>query len=208
MVIFWLPSDRNSSIGIDAPVPARYSTVRKFCLRASAALSMTAPSYCVRQHINTGYIETTNKPQDAVAHELVHPPDQRFLKEMRERLSHGRAVSGMVQLHSDSEDSASEARNRNWRYGLVAIIRRARWIRRMRRMAKTERIVKSRRAIAMTHCPNCGARIVPTPKELREWRRAADLTQRRMGKLLGISAAYVAYLESGKRSPSASVIAR
>ena len=65
-----------------------------------------------------------------------------------------------------------------------------------------------RRANILTHCPNCGARIVPTPKELREWRRAADLTQRKMAQRLKLSAAYVAYLESGKRSPSATVIAR
>jgi excisionase family DNA binding protein len=31
-------------------------------------------------------------------------------------------------------------------------------------------MTKQRRAVAMTHCPNCGARIVPTPKELRRWR--------------------------------------
>jgi transcriptional regulator with XRE-family HTH domain len=34
------------------------------------------------------------------------------------------------------------------------------------------------------------------------------LTQREMGIRLKISAAFVAYLESGKRSPSATVIAR
>jgi transcriptional regulator with XRE-family HTH domain len=43
---------------------------------------------------------------------------------------------------------------------------------------------------------------------MRECRKAADLTQREMGQRLKISAAYVAYLESGKRSPSATVIAR
>lgn len=60
----------------------------------------------------------------------------------------------------------------------------------------------------MTHCPNCGARIVPTPKELRRRRLDAGLTQRQMGQRLKISAAFVAYLESGKRSPGATVIAR
>lgn len=68
--------------------------------------------------------------------------------------------------------------------------------------------MKSRHAVAMTHCPNCGARIVPTPKELRRRRLDAGLTQRQMGQRLKISAAFVAYLESGKRSPSATVIAR
>jgi predicted transcriptional regulator len=68
--------------------------------------------------------------------------------------------------------------------------------------------VRPRRGVAMTHCPNCGTRIVPTPKELQRWRLDAGLTQREMGKKLKISAAFIAYLESGKRSPSATVIAR
>jgi predicted transcriptional regulator len=68
--------------------------------------------------------------------------------------------------------------------------------------------MKPRRAVTMKHCPNCGVRITPTPKEMRVWRKAADLTMREMGQRLKISAAYVAYLEGGKRSPSATVIAR
>jgi DNA-binding XRE family transcriptional regulator len=68
--------------------------------------------------------------------------------------------------------------------------------------------MKPRRAVAMTHCPNCGARIVSTRREMKHWRLDAGLTQREMGKKLEISAAFVAYLESGKRSPSATVIAR
>jgi transcriptional regulator with XRE-family HTH domain len=68
--------------------------------------------------------------------------------------------------------------------------------------------MKPRRTLAMTHCPNCGARIVPTPKELKQWRKVAGLTQRKIAARLKISAAHVAYLESGKRSPSATVIAR
>jgi len=68
--------------------------------------------------------------------------------------------------------------------------------------------MKPHRALAPTHCPNCGARIVPTPKELKQWRLAADLTQRQIAARLKISAAHVAYLENGKRSPSATVIAR
>src|ERR1035437_11009950 len=61
--------------------------------------------------------------------------------------------------------------------------------------------MKPRRALAMTHCPNCGARIVPTPKEFKQWRKAAGLTQRQMAARLKITAAHVAYLEHGKRSP-------
>jgi len=68
--------------------------------------------------------------------------------------------------------------------------------------------MKPRHAAAMTHCPNCGARIVPTPKELRQWRQAADLTQRQMARRLKISSAYISYLERGARSPSAALIAR
>jgi predicted transcriptional regulator len=65
-----------------------------------------------------------------------------------------------------------------------------------------------RRAAAVTHCPNCGLRIVPTPKEFKRWRLDARLNQREMGKRIRVSASYIAYLESGKRSPSATVIAR
>ncbi len=68
--------------------------------------------------------------------------------------------------------------------------------------------MKPHHSLAMTHCPNCGARIVPTPRELRRWRLDADLTQRQMATRLKISAAHVAYLENGKRSPSGSLIER
>ena len=68
--------------------------------------------------------------------------------------------------------------------------------------------MKSRHAVALTHCPNCGTRIVPTPKQMKRWRLDAGLTQREMGERLKVAGSYVTYLESGKRSPSASVIAR
>jgi predicted transcriptional regulator len=68
--------------------------------------------------------------------------------------------------------------------------------------------MKSRRAIALIRCPKCRARLIPTPKEFKQWRRLAGLNQRQMGAGLKISAAYIAYLENGKRSPSASVIQR
>ncbi len=68
--------------------------------------------------------------------------------------------------------------------------------------------MKRRRAVALTHCPNCGARIVPLPRELKRWRVQANLTQRQMGARLKISSAYVSYLEKGKRSPSAALIKR
>ncbi len=67
--------------------------------------------------------------------------------------------------------------------------------------------MKLRRPVAMTHCPKCGTRIVPTPGEMKHWRLAAGLTQREMSEHLKVSFAYVTYLESGRRSPSATVIA-
>ena len=57
-------------------------------------------------------------------------------------------------------------------------------------------------------CPKCGARIVPSPSEMMRWRKRAGLTQRQMAARLGISAAHVAYLESGRRMPGPSLIAR
>ncbi len=68
--------------------------------------------------------------------------------------------------------------------------------------------MKPRRTLAIPRCPNCGARIVPTPTELKQWRKAAHLSQREIAAILKISAAYVAYLENGKRSPSAALIQR
>jgi predicted transcriptional regulator len=66
----------------------------------------------------------------------------------------------------------------------------------------------SRHPIALARCPNCGARLMPTPKELKQWRQRAGLSQRQMAARLKISSAYIAYLEAGKRSPSQSVIWR
>jgi len=68
--------------------------------------------------------------------------------------------------------------------------------------------MKPRHALTMTRCPNCGARIVPTPRELKQWRLAAKLSQRKIGAILKVSASHVAYLENGKRSPSGSLIER
>jgi predicted transcriptional regulator len=49
---------------------------------------------------------------------------------------------------------------------------------------------------------------MPTPRELKLWRQRAGLNQRQVAARLKISAAYIAYLEVGKRSPSQSVIRR
>ena len=68
--------------------------------------------------------------------------------------------------------------------------------------------MKPHHAMMLTRCPYCGARIIPTPKELKRWRLAAHLSQRKIGAILKISASHVAYLENGKRSPSGSLIER
>src|ERR1017187_2169453 len=57
--------------------------------------------------------------------------------------------------------------------------------------------MKPRRGIGLTHCPNFGARIVPTPRELKQWRKTANLSQGKIAALLKITAAHVAYLEHG-----------
>src|ERR1017187_5164462 len=58
--------------------------------------------------------------------------------------------------------------------------------------------MKLRRAVGLTHCPNCGARIVPAPKEFKQRRKASDFSQRQMAYArLNISAAHVAYLRTG-----------
>ncbi len=45
------------------------------------------------------------------------------------------------------------------------------------------------------HGPNCGARIVPTPKEEKRWRPYLGLNQREIAARLKVSAAMSAYLE-------------
>jgi predicted transcriptional regulator len=69
--------------------------------------------------------------------------------------------------------------------------------------------MSGRRALLPTICcPHCGKRIVPTPKELRDWRRANGFTQSQMAALLDVSPAHVTFLEQGKRTPSAIVVER
>ena len=57
-------------------------------------------------------------------------------------------------------------------------------------------------------CPNCGARLVPRPKEIRDLRLFARLSQREMADYLGVKSSHVAYLENGRRSPSRDLILR
>jgi transcriptional regulator with XRE-family HTH domain len=47
----------------------------------------------------------------------------------------------------------------------------------------------------MTHCPNCGARIVPTPREMRKWRKAAGLNLHEMARRLEVTASYFLFGE-------------
>jgi len=65
-----------------------------------------------------------------------------------------------------------------------------------------------RTAALSLRCPKCGTKIVPSPNEMKEWRKIAQLTQRELGERLGISATYIAYLEAGKRVPGPLVIDR
>jgi predicted transcriptional regulator len=66
-----------------------------------------------------------------------------------------------------------------------------------------------RRDAAMPlRCPKCGTTIIQSPKQMKRWRTLAQLSQRELGERLGISAAYIAYLEAGKRIPSALIIDR
>ncbi len=60
----------------------------------------------------------------------------------------------------------------------------------------------------LQQCPNCGTRLMPSPKEMLELRTTAGLTQRAMAALLGVKASFVAYLEAGKRHPSGDFILR
>jgi len=57
-------------------------------------------------------------------------------------------------------------------------------------------------------CPDCGARLIPRPKEIRDLRLFARLTQREMANFLGVKSSHVAYLENGRRSPSGDLILR
>jgi predicted transcriptional regulator len=65
-----------------------------------------------------------------------------------------------------------------------------------------------RTAARSLRCPKCGTKIAPSPKEMKQWRTVAQLSQRQLGERLGISAAYIAYLEAGKRVPSPLIIDR
>ena len=57
-------------------------------------------------------------------------------------------------------------------------------------------------------CPACGARLVPTPEEMKRLRTLSGLSQREMAKLLGVKASHIAYLETAKRFPSGPLILR
>jgi hypothetical protein len=57
-------------------------------------------------------------------------------------------------------------------------------------------------------CPKFGTKIIPSPKQMKQWRVVAQLSQRDLGERLGISGAYIAYLESGRRVPSPFIIDR
>ena len=98
---------------------------------------------------------------------------------------------------------------RTWVQNLALFVPRIKW-RRLASLSRSDNSLSMNpdRPVALTQRPKCGARIIPTPSEMKRWRLAAGLTQREMGEHLEIYGSYVAYLESGTRSPSATVIAR
>lgn len=57
-------------------------------------------------------------------------------------------------------------------------------------------------------CPECGAQLVPSGKQVRALREAAGLTQRQFADALGVKASHVAYLENERRHPSGALILR
>jgi transcriptional regulator with XRE-family HTH domain len=57
-------------------------------------------------------------------------------------------------------------------------------------------------------CPNCGTRLVPRPREFKDLRLFAELTQREMASYLGVKSSHVAYLENGRRAASGALILR
>lgn len=73
-------------------------------------------------------------------------------------------------------------------------------------MEQLFRFMKLHRAVALRHCPNCGARLIPTPKEFQQWRESADLSQHEMAARLKISRAQISHLENGRRLPSAALL--
>ena len=69
--------------------------------------------------------------------------------------------------------------------------------------------MNDRRTAAISlRCPKCNAKILPSPKQMKQWRTLAHLSLRQLGERLGISAAHIAYLEVGKRLPSPLIIDR
>jgi predicted transcriptional regulator len=63
-------------------------------------------------------------------------------------------------------------------------------------------------AALLLRCPKYGTKVIPSPPEMKQWRTLARLSQRDLGERLGVSAAYIAYLEMGKRVPSPLIISR
>ena len=57
-------------------------------------------------------------------------------------------------------------------------------------------------------CPDCGAKLVPDPKEFLAFRESAGMTQRDVAAALKVKASHIAYLENGRRNPSGDFIIR
>ena len=61
---------------------------------------------------------------------------------------------------------------------------------------------------AMQACPHCKKRLMPKPAEILALRRSRGETQRQMAATLGVKASHIAYMETGQRKPSGSLVLR
>ena len=61
---------------------------------------------------------------------------------------------------------------------------------------------------AMQACPHCKKRLMPKPAEILALRKSRGQTQRQMAATLGVKASHIAYLETGQRKPSGSLVLR
>lgn len=60
----------------------------------------------------------------------------------------------------------------------------------------------------LTHCPDCGAQLLPRGTDWLDVRMQYNLTQRDLAAMLGVKASHIAYLEAESRFPSAALILR
>jgi len=81
----------------------------------------------------------------------------------------------------------------------------------MRKATKPKQRAKQTKREAhqtMQTCPHCKKRLMPKPAEILALRKSRGETQRQMAAVLGIKASHVAYMETGQRKPSGSLVLR